>query len=94
VYWPRFGGAFSFLGAHGADQRGNNRAARRFLYFVIAGLDPAIHAERRLIQNCRRIFYPPVSMDHRIICDKTALRAFCPVVTKKKIRLSRVRAAR
>jgi len=41
------------------------RIARTDLYFVIAGLDPAIHAATSLAQS-HRLQMRRVSMDHRV----------------------------
>jgi hypothetical protein len=37
-----------------------------FFSFVIAGLDPAIHAAKRLEQNLDRLTSLHISMDHRV----------------------------
>jgi len=64
----------SFKGGIGKGFRGNSLAKlgrtgaprERISFFVIAGLDPAIHAEWRLAKDAEMFSTLHFSMDHRV----------------------------
>jgi len=68
----------------------NKRAARASFHFVIAGLDPAIHAQRRLAERITGRFRGPhVTMDHRVKPDGDDVGALCAAGAMDAARHSR-----
>ena len=63
---PLFFRRHSFVPWLGKTRAQQKRAARMLLCVVIAGLDPAIHAEVRLLRCAARLCLRRFSMDHRV----------------------------
>jgi hypothetical protein len=55
----------AFVPCHGKT-RAQKRVARTTLHVVIAGLDPAIHAQLPLLRFAVVLCFRLVSMDHRV----------------------------